>query len=234
MANRILRDWTDSETVDKLSPNAEVLFTRLFMKADDYGSFHANPKLVKSILFPLKDNIREADITRWMNEIQKAGLIFFYEVADKKFLRVKNFGQRLRNMRNLFPVPLADNSPQLAASGRESPPETKRNETILKGSQTLPFSSDDFFESKVKAFEDIRDDDLYIEDCIKILSGRGWTSSDAFDVIGLLKYFSSSKLDLDKPKKEIRQHFKNWLSSGNTKLNDLVTKAEVFKKQLVA
>lgn len=124
MANRILRDWTDSENIDKLSFQAEVLFTRLFMKADDYGCFHANPKLLKAALFPLKD-IREADLTRWMDECQKAGLIAFYDEGGKKYLFIKNFGQRLRAMKRRFPEP--DSNPR--SNDSSSPLETKRNET---------------------------------------------------------------------------------------------------------
>lgn len=97
-----------------------------------------------------------------------------------------------------------------------------------------PFNSEDFFATKEKAFDEMRDDELYIEDCIMILSGRGWKSATGLEVIGLVRYFISSKLDLNKPKNDIKQHIKNWLSSGNTKLEDLVTKAEVFKKQLAA
>ncbi len=132
MANRILRDVTDSEKVNRLSPNAEVLLYRIFMKADDFGSFHANPKLIRSACLPLKEDIREADITRWLHEMQAAGLILFYEVGERKYLRVCNFGQRLRNMRNAFPHPENDSPQQIAANCSEPPPETKRNETETK------------------------------------------------------------------------------------------------------
>jgi len=114
MPNRILRDWTDSETVNTISWQAEVLFTRLIMKADDYGRFHANPKLLRSLLFPLRDGLRDADITRWIAECEKAGLIRIYVVDDKKskdgksFLEIENFGQRTRAEKSKFPEPPPD------------------------------------------------------------------------------------------------------------------------------
>lgn len=122
----MLRDWTASEAVDKVSPEAEVFFTRLIMKADDYGSFYSNSKLIKAALFPLKD-FKDITISKWVNECIEAKLIFAYTVDGKEFLRIENFGQRLRNMRSTFPQP-ADNSPRLAASICNPPPETKRNE----------------------------------------------------------------------------------------------------------
>ncbi len=111
MPTRILRDWTDSETVNTISWQAEVLFTRLIMKADDFGRFHANPKLLRSLLFPLRDGLRDADITRWIAECEKAGLIRIYVVNDEKskdgksFLEIENFGQRLRAEKSKFPEP---------------------------------------------------------------------------------------------------------------------------------
>lgn len=127
MANRVLRDWTTSEVMNRLSSGAETFFTRLIMRADDYGSFYANPKLLKAGLFPLKD-VSETTVSGWVDECHIVGLLLKYNVEGKDYIRIKNFGQRLRNMRNVFPPPPADNSQQVAANGSKSPPETKRNE----------------------------------------------------------------------------------------------------------
>jgi len=126
MANRILRDWTASESIDLLSPEAEIFFTRLIMKADDYGSFYSNPKLIRAALFPLKE-YKDSSISKWVNECIDAKILCAYTVEGKEYLRIVNFGQRLRNMRNTFPQP--DSEPR--TTRRESPPETetKRNET---------------------------------------------------------------------------------------------------------
>lgn len=147
MANRVLRDWTTSEAVDNLTSGAEVFFTRLIMKADDYGSYHSNPKLIKAALFPLKEtSIRE--IEGWLNECIEAGLIFTYESLGRKYIRIDNFGQRLRNMRNTFPQP-GDNP--LTSRGKSRPEtETKRNETESETETNTTF--DDTF---VLAFDEI-------------------------------------------------------------------------------
>ena len=106
MGNRMLRDWTDSDKINKVSVHAERFFTRLIMKADDYGCFHANPSLLKANLFPLLlDSIREADLIRWMAECQKAGLIVLYESKSKKYLQILDFRQRLDKARAKFPFP---------------------------------------------------------------------------------------------------------------------------------
>lgn len=107
MPNRILRDWTDSEKVNGLTTQAERFFVRLIMKVDDFGRFSGNIKLIKSMLFPLLDDIRDADITRWMAECQKAGLILVYLVNLKPYIQIENFNQRLRQKVEKYPGPEA-------------------------------------------------------------------------------------------------------------------------------
>lgn len=105
MANRVLRDWTQSENVDLLSDKAEVFFTRLIMKADDYGCYYGNAKLLKSHLYPLK-NVLESTIINMIKECVNANLILFYKVDGKEYLKIINFGQRLRTMNSKFPQPI--------------------------------------------------------------------------------------------------------------------------------
>lgn len=149
MAGRMLRDTTDSEKVNLLTANAEVFFYRLMMKADDYGSFHANPKLLKANLYPLKlESVREADISRWMAECQKAGLIVIYTNAGKNFLRILNFGQRMRTKKKRFPdcppeLLTCENSQKSAADCGEMPPEVEDEVEI---EDEVEGDNDGFFE----------------------------------------------------------------------------------------
>jgi hypothetical protein len=152
MPNRVLRDWTDSETMNNITSQAERFFTRLIMKADDFGCFHANPKLLKAALFPLNDEIRDINLSKWLNECAKAGLVQVYKVEGKTFLQIIDFGQRLRQSRSKFPQPheadpltIDSNSPPLSAIVRKSPPETEtetevetETETEVKPRQAVP------------------------------------------------------------------------------------------------
>jgi hypothetical protein len=124
MPNRVLRDWTTSETIDKLSQGAEVFFTRLIMKADDFGNYTANTKLLKAALFPLK-NYSEFEINDWLSECINAGIILKYTAESKDFINIPNFGQRLRAMKSHFPAISQTNDGHVSVSGRL---ETKRNE----------------------------------------------------------------------------------------------------------
>lgn len=106
MPNRILRDWTDSEAVNTLSPEAERFFTRLIMKADDFGRYTADPKLLRPYLFPLLlESTREANLERWIAECEKVRLVRRYVVGGKPYLVVEKFGQRIRADVSRFPDP---------------------------------------------------------------------------------------------------------------------------------
>lgn len=153
MPNRILRDWTTSEAVDRLSLGAEVFYIRLIMKADDYGNYTANPKLLKAALFPLRD-VTPNQVAKWVEECADAQIIVLYHVDGKEYINIPKFGQRLRQMRSTCPQP-ADNpltsGGQLTVNGR---PETKRNEeeveTETEGAARLWPTFEDFWEKYQK------------------------------------------------------------------------------------
>jgi len=126
MPSRILRDWTDSLRFDGLSAEAERLFTRLIMKADDYGRFHADPRLLRAGCFPLSENLRANDIDRWLDELSTRQLILRYEAAGRRILAIINFGQRLKQSRWKFPPPPGepDNFLPMAANSPGSSPNS--------------------------------------------------------------------------------------------------------------
>jgi len=78
------------------------------MKADDYGRFTGDPRLLRSALFPLKDGIRDTDISRWIAMCEKAGLIRVYQATDKPFILIEKFNQRVRAEKSKYPDPSGD------------------------------------------------------------------------------------------------------------------------------
>ena len=120
MPKRMLRDWTDSYRFDCISPDAEVMFVRLIMKADDYGNFHGDTRIIESICFPLGSRVV---VQNALDELANRGLIMFYRVDDRDYLNIPNFGQRLRNNVRKFP-PHGGESPQDVSNVR---PERKRS-----------------------------------------------------------------------------------------------------------
>lgn len=105
MPSRILRDWTDSLALAELSPEAERFFVRLIMKADDYGRFHGDERLLKSALFPLLADARLSAVRSWRDECAAARLLAPYQdERGRVFLEIVNFGQQ-RRAKSKFPEP---------------------------------------------------------------------------------------------------------------------------------
>lgn len=134
MPKRMIRDWTDSQKFDGLTAEAERLFVRLIMKADDYGRFHAEPRLVRGLCFPLLDSLRTEHVGRWLDDLHHRNLLFRYEAEGQKFLAIINFGQRLKQSRAKFPPPEGENADWLPTSGNfrevagSRPPEEEEEE----------------------------------------------------------------------------------------------------------
>jgi hypothetical protein len=159
----MLRDWTDSLRFDGITAEAERLFLRLIMKADDYGRFHADPRLIKAACFPLLENLRTNDLSRWLDELSHRQLILRYEAEGRKLLAIANYGQRLKNSRAKFPplpgkpddwLPTSDHFREVPGSSGKFPLEEKRSrregevetEEEDEGADApgLPFSSREF------------------------------------------------------------------------------------------
>jgi hypothetical protein len=103
--NRLIREGIlTSERVNLLSAQAEVFYRRLLSVVDDYGRFDGRPIMLKVSCYPLRvDVVREADISRWTAECEKAGLIVLYAVNEKRFVQVLDFHQQVRAKRSKFP-----------------------------------------------------------------------------------------------------------------------------------
>ena len=109
MPTRIMREGlVDSDKVNSLSHGAEVFYVHLILKADDFGRFDARVPVLRSYLFPLRPMIRDTDMSRWIAECEKAGLIAVHGTANKRYIEVKQFNQRIRADKSKFPDPERD------------------------------------------------------------------------------------------------------------------------------
>lgn len=130
MPNRILRDWTDSYAVNELDAFAERFFVRLIMKVDDFGRFHADPRLLKANLFPLLPEIRDTDISRWLAACEKAGMVRCYvDAKGRRFLEIQNFQQRMRQKTaSKFPAPPVQRESDRQSGGDPTPDKSQQRD----------------------------------------------------------------------------------------------------------
>ena len=109
MPNRILRDWTTSETVDRLTTEQENAFTRLLMAVDDFGRYHADPRLLLARLYPLRVGTTSA---QQMHSIRNAlaahGLVTIYTIEGRDYLQIVKWQNVPRAKESKFPACIAD------------------------------------------------------------------------------------------------------------------------------
>lgn len=149
----MLRDWTMSDKINPLSEGAEIFFARLIMKADDFGCFYADPRILLAQLYPLKmDKLSVTAINKWLKECSDSKLILLYSDSDKPYLEILEFNQRLRAKNRKFPKPPTHDGQVTDTSRLEEEVEVevegkkKMNDIVLE----LPYKSEKFLETWIK------------------------------------------------------------------------------------
>ncbi len=107
MPTRILREGIlTSERVNQLSLEAELFYRRLMSVLDDFGRYDGRICLLRVACYPLRvDEISDKDVKKWLDEVEKIGLLSTYSVENKPFLAVSSFNQRTRAKASKYPQP---------------------------------------------------------------------------------------------------------------------------------
>lgn len=120
MPNRILRaEALTSRRLGAVSAEAEALYYRLLLVADDYGRYWAEPALVQAATYPRG----ERQVAEALEELFAVGLLVRYEVDGEPYLAFARWLQRAdRRSSSKFPDP-----PREVAGIRGNPRESAGN-----------------------------------------------------------------------------------------------------------
>jgi len=77
-----------------------LVFSWLIAHVEKNGCFHGDAALVRSYVFPLRDDLKNKDIDKYLEEIAKARLVTFYFVNGERYLYFPGF---LKNQRGFRP-----------------------------------------------------------------------------------------------------------------------------------
>ena len=83
--------WTD-EKLGECTRDERLLFMGLISNADDEGYGRANPKLLRSSIFPY-DDLRVSDLDKWLSRLGGFGLIALYQVKGQTYYYLPNFSR---------------------------------------------------------------------------------------------------------------------------------------------
>ena len=109
MPNRILKESIcTSDSIDSLKWFDEVLFYRLIVNCDDYGRFDGRMSVIKSRLFPLKNDLTAKNISDGISSLVSKGLVVLYEFEGKPFLYLPGWDhhQQVRSKKSKYPDPM--------------------------------------------------------------------------------------------------------------------------------
>ncbi|MUV13553.1 hypothetical protein [Noviluteimonas gilva] len=120
MPSRIIREGiTTSEPLSFVSFEAETLFYRLIVTADDFGLYDGRPVIVRARCMPLRD-VTASQVGEWLRELAEHSLILQYEDEGRPYIAIPKFKQRTRNAAPKYPLPDGwnTNDGQLTGNGQ--------------------------------------------------------------------------------------------------------------------
>lgn len=146
MPSRIIKESiTTSESLAAVTPEAERLFWRLVVKADDFGLYYGNPRILASMCFPL-DPPKEQKIQSWLSELVASGMVGVYTAEEdgKKYLKLLSWDkhQQQRAKKSKFPLPVSFDNTRNHITGNQmqsdSPVNENGNENGKRETRTRP------------------------------------------------------------------------------------------------
>lgn len=108
MPNRIIRESICSSENFNQNPLDTIGFWALLLTAvDDFGRMDSRPAIVKGRCFPLRPDMTEPVIEQYLTALQNTGLLFLYNVGERRYLELANWAKynRLRAKTSKYPAP---------------------------------------------------------------------------------------------------------------------------------
>lgn len=106
MGTRMLKETVCTNArIEKLSWFEEVCFYRMLVQCDDFGRMDARVPILRSRLFPLKETVKNDEVERCLLQLERVGLIGFYEYKGSRYLQILGWKehQRIRFQRAKYP-----------------------------------------------------------------------------------------------------------------------------------
>ena len=162
-SGRILKTQISiSEQVNELSIKATLLFTWMIPHADDFGRLIGNPKRLKALIFPMREDFTFHEVETCLFEIQEKNLITLYFFENEKYIQINSFERHQNGLhkrtKSRFPDPsncekfreIPGNSGKFREiPGNSRPIEEKRREEKRTEENVLEFPEGNSLSSKL-------------------------------------------------------------------------------------
>lgn len=92
--NRMIKpEFWASETLTRVSRDSRLLFIGLWNFCDDYGFCMGSNRRVLGDIFPVDENVTEANVKKWVSELIEVNVVIPLEYKGKKLLFIKSWGE---------------------------------------------------------------------------------------------------------------------------------------------
>ena len=125
-----------SLTVTQLPRDARLTFAGLLTYCDDAGRGVDEPRLIKSTLWPLDDDVTPAVVAQHVDAMEALGLVRRYAVGGRRYLHVAGFAEHQnvnRPQPSKLPAPPAESTK--TAADRADAPAAHTAGTVTEGSR---------------------------------------------------------------------------------------------------
>ncbi len=92
-ARFIRPEFFTDEKVSDLPFGCALLFAGIWCQADLRGVFECSPRLLRGLVFPMRDGIDTDTIGDWLNALERSGMILRFEHTDKTWAVVVNWSR---------------------------------------------------------------------------------------------------------------------------------------------
>lgn len=152
MPNRIIKESIrTSKKINALNDFQFRLWTYLLTYVDDYGRGSADTEILKGFVFPRRKDVREQDIEKGLDALERNGSILLYTVAGEPYFCFPAWGkhQRIQTKQSKFPAPEDSDTSRCNA-----PVYGVSNESTVNHGE-LPPESESEYESEVESESEI-------------------------------------------------------------------------------
>ncbi len=92
-ARFIRPEFFTDEKVSDLPFGCALLFAGIWCQADLRGVFECSPRLLRGLVFPMRDGIDTVTIGEWLNALERSGMILRFEHSGKTWAVVVNWSR---------------------------------------------------------------------------------------------------------------------------------------------
>ena len=89
-------EFCEDEDIAKLPLETAHAFVLMWMFADDDGVVKANPRLLRTKLFPLNDNVTLEQLTGWLKILENSGFLIRFNHGSEDYFLIRNFSKHQR------------------------------------------------------------------------------------------------------------------------------------------